>query len=92
MKYFNPDDLMLSMFFQMKKFENKGEMWELKYVALGLRKFTALLRYNKECRLATLKTERPIAIVKTRKQKIIKVRAAPEDNDVIVLPSDEENY
>ena len=92
MKYFDPDDLMLSVFFQFKKFENKGKMWELKYVALGLREFTALLRYNKEGHRATLKREKPIAIVKPRKQKIIKVRAAPEDDDVIVLPSDEKNY
>ena len=70
---------MLSVFLQIKKFENKGEMWELKYVALGLREFTALLRYNKEGHRATLKREKPIAIVKPRKQKIIKVRAAPED-------------
>ena len=66
MKYFDPDDLMLSVFFQIKKIENKGEMWELKYVALGLREFTALLRYNKEGHRATLKREKPIAIVKPR--------------------------
>ena len=95
MKYFDPDDLMLSVFFHIKKVQNQGEMWELKYVALGLREFAALIVYNKEKQRLTVKRVKAVATVKPTKQlKITSTKSIQpeEENDVIVLPSDEENY
>ena len=86
---------MLSVFFHITRFDRKGDMWELRYVSLGLREMAALLRFNRDYknskRERAVKREKPTASVQPQPRKIPKVQETPDDEDVIVLPSDE-NY
>ena len=97
MKYFDPEDILLSVFFHIKRFDRKGNMWELRYVSLGLREMAALLRFNRDYKTSkrerAVKREKPTASVQPQPRKILpKVQETPDDEDVIVPPSDEENY
>ena len=48
MKYFDPMDIILSVFFYFKKFTMKGDMSDLQYTAVHLRELSALLIYHQE--------------------------------------------
>ena len=71
-KYFDPQDIILSVFFYLKKFSLKGDMWALQYTAIHLREFTALMlhqrNYMRAKREKINKRLIPIAEVKPMKR------------------------
>ena len=81
MKYFDPEVMLLSVFFHIKRFDRKGFMWELRYVSMGLREMAALLRFNRDYknskreRERAVKREKPTASVRPQPRKIPKVDA-----------------
>ena len=46
MKNFDPEDILLRVFFHIKRFDRNGDMWELRHVSLGLTEMAALLKFN----------------------------------------------
>ena len=92
-KYFDPQDIILSVFFYLNMFSLKGDMWALQYTAIHLREFTALMLHHKNY----MRTKRekinkrlvPIAQVKPMK-RMREIEGENKSPEVVDLASEDD--